>query len=116
MERSAAMSQPEMPGLLYGEAENDLRQAVRAFFAERCRPADVLARTERGEAYDFPGFMQRYGDFFPENPKTLDELLEQMARRMTALSRLLASMSPEQRAELEALARQVLEEGRLIPQ
>ncbi|HEY2488741.1 MAG TPA: acyl-CoA dehydrogenase family protein [Streptosporangiaceae bacterium] len=46
------MSQPEIPGLLYSEAENDLRQAVRAFFTERCQPADVLARTERGDAYD----------------------------------------------------------------
>ena len=54
--------------------------------------------------------MQRYGDFFPENPRSLDELLEQMARRMAALSRLLASMSPEQRAELEALAGQVLQD------
>jgi len=33
-----------------------------------------------------------------------------MARRMAALSRLLASLSAEQRAELEALARQVLED------
>jgi alkylation response protein AidB-like acyl-CoA dehydrogenase len=41
-----------MPGLLYSEAEDDLRQAVRAFFTERCQPADVLARTERGDAYD----------------------------------------------------------------
>jgi alkylation response protein AidB-like acyl-CoA dehydrogenase len=46
------MSQPEIPGLLYSEAENDLRQAVRALFTERCEPADVLARTERGDAYD----------------------------------------------------------------
>jgi alkylation response protein AidB-like acyl-CoA dehydrogenase len=46
------MSQPPMPGLLYSEAEDDLRQAVRAFFTERCQPADVLARTERGDAYD----------------------------------------------------------------
>ena len=46
------MSQPEMPGLLYSEAENDLRQTVRAFFTERLRPADVLARTESGEPYD----------------------------------------------------------------
>ncbi len=46
------MSQPETPGLLYSEAENDLRQAVRALFAERSRPADVLARTESGEPYD----------------------------------------------------------------
>jgi alkylation response protein AidB-like acyl-CoA dehydrogenase len=58
MERPAAMSQPaatpEIPGLLYGEAENDLRQAVRDFLADRCRPADVLARTESSEPYDTP--------------------------------------------------------------
>ena len=60
--------------------------------------------------YDFDGFMQRHGEFFPGNPQTLDELLEQMARRMAAMSRLLASMSPEQRAELQALAEQVLQD------
>ncbi|TMK79548.1 MAG: hypothetical protein E6G47_08175 [Actinobacteria bacterium] len=64
----------------------------------------------RGEPVDFEGFMQRHGDFFPEGPRSLDELLEQMARRMAALSRLLASMSPEDRAELEALAREVLQD------
>jgi uncharacterized protein with von Willebrand factor type A (vWA) domain len=71
---------------------------------------DMIEARERGERYDFDGFIQRYGDFFPGNPKTLDELLDQMARRMAALSRLLASLSPEQRAELEALAREVLED------
>ena len=70
----------------------------------------MIEARERGEPYDFPGFMRRYGEFFPDNPPTLEELLERMARRMAALSRLLASMSPEQRAELEALARQVLED------
>jgi uncharacterized protein with von Willebrand factor type A (vWA) domain len=72
----------------------------------------MIDARERGEhrPEDFAAFMQRYGDFFPEGPQTLDELLEQMARRMAALSRLLASMSPEQRAELEALAHQVLQD------
>jgi len=70
----------------------------------------MIEARDRGEPSDFPGFMERFGDFFPENPRTLDELLEQMARRMAALSRLLASMSPGQRAELEALARQVLDD------
>ncbi len=64
----------------------------------------------RGDAYDFDGFMQRYGDLFPDNPRSLDELLEGMARRMAALSRLMASLSDEQRAELDALARSVLED------
>jgi len=71
---------------------------------------DMIERRERGEPYDFDGFMQRYGDFFPEHPRTLDELLEQMARRMAALSRLMASLSPEQRAELQALAEQVMQD------
>src|SRR5919106_2548274 len=52
--------------------------------------------------------MSRYGDMFPENPRDLDELLEQMARRMAAMSRLLASLSPQQRAELAELADSVL--------
>jgi len=71
---------------------------------------DMIERRERGEPYDFEGFMQRHGEFFPGNPKTLDELIEQMAARMAAMSRLLASMSPEERAELQALAEQVLQD------
>jgi uncharacterized protein with von Willebrand factor type A (vWA) domain len=70
----------------------------------------MIEQRERGEPYDFEGFMQRHGDFFPGNPKTLDELLEQMAARMAAMSRLLASMSPEERAELRALSEQVLQD------
>jgi uncharacterized protein with von Willebrand factor type A (vWA) domain len=70
----------------------------------------LIEKRERGELTpaDFSSFMERYGEFFPDDPKTLDELLENMARRMAAMSSLLASMSPEQRAELHALAEQVM--------
>jgi uncharacterized protein with von Willebrand factor type A (vWA) domain len=68
----------------------------------------MIERRDRGEDDDFDGFMQRYGDMFPDNPRTPDELLENMARRMAALSRLLASLSAGQRAELQALAEQVM--------
>src|SRR5947208_15634284 len=72
----------------------------------------MIEARERGEPApgEFEGFMQRYGDMFPENPRSLDELLEQMARRMAALSRLMASLSPEQRRELQELAEQLLED------
>jgi uncharacterized protein with von Willebrand factor type A (vWA) domain len=70
----------------------------------------MIEQRERGEPYDFEGFIQRHGEFFPGNPRTLDELLEQMAARMAAMSRLLASLSPEDRAELRALAEQVLQD------
>jgi len=68
----------------------------------------MIEQRDRGQDHDFEGFMQRYGDMFPDNPKTLDELLENMGRRMAALSRLMASLSAEQRAELQALAQQVM--------
>jgi uncharacterized protein with von Willebrand factor type A (vWA) domain len=71
---------------------------------------DMIEARERGDAVDFEGFMRTYGDLFPDNPTSLEELLEGMARRMAAMSRLMASLAPEQRGELEALARSVLED------
>ena len=71
---------------------------------------DMIERRDRGEPYDFDDFMQRYGDLFPDQPRTLEELLENMARRMAAMSRLMASLTPEQRAELQALAEQVMQD------
>ena len=70
----------------------------------------MLDQRGRGEEPDFEGFMERYGDMFPENPQTLDELLESMARRMAAMQAFLNSLSPEQRAQLSALSAQLLED------
>jgi uncharacterized protein with von Willebrand factor type A (vWA) domain len=58
----------------------------------------------------FDDFMSRYGDLFPERPRTLEELLAQMARRMAAMSRLLASLSDEQRQQLQDLVDQVMQD------
>jgi alkylation response protein AidB-like acyl-CoA dehydrogenase len=41
-----------MPDLLYGEAETELRAAVRALLQDRSAWRDVLARTETPETYD----------------------------------------------------------------
>src|SRR5918993_3279594 len=70
----------------------------------------MLEQRERGEEPDFQGFMDRYGDFFPENPRDLDELLEAMAARMAAMQALMNSMTPEQRAQLQGLSEQLLED------
>ncbi len=51
----------------------------------------------------FNDFMARHGEFFPENPQTFDELLEVLARRAMAMSRYMASLTPEQRAEMQSL-------------
>ncbi len=71
---------------------------------------EMLERRERGEDPRFEEFMQEFGDFFPENPKDLDELLEQMARRMAAMQAMLNSMTPEQRAQLQQLSDQLLDD------
>jgi len=70
----------------------------------------MIEARERGQhsQEQFDEFMKRYGDFFPENPRTLDQLLEALARRMAALSRLMASLPPDRRRELEELAQQVM--------
>ena len=56
----------------------------------------LIEQRARGEDTQpgFEDFMARYGDLFPDDPQTLDELLEQMARRMAAMSRLMASLTP----------------------
>jgi uncharacterized protein with von Willebrand factor type A (vWA) domain len=55
---------------------------------------------------DFADFMAKHGDFFPENPQTLDELMDALAQRAAAAQRMLNSMSPEQRQELMELSAQ----------
>jgi len=70
----------------------------------------MLEQREQGEEPDFEGFMDRFGDFFPENPQTLDELLEVMAERMANMQAMLNSMTPEQRAQLQGLSEQLLED------
>ncbi len=71
---------------------------------------EMLEQRQGGEEPDFGGFMDRFGDFFPENPKNLDELLEVMAQRMQAMQAMLNSMTPEQRAQLQGLSDQLMED------
>ncbi|MFM7534398.1 MAG: hypothetical protein ACKO91_01190 [Acidimicrobiales bacterium] len=71
---------------------------------------EMLDKRSRGEDPGFEEFMQRFGDFFPENPQNLDELLEVMAQRMANMQRMLNSMTPEQRAQLQGLSEQLLQD------
>lgn len=70
----------------------------------------MLEQRGAGEEPDFDGFMERYGDFFPENPQTLDQLLEAMAMRMAAAQAMLNSMTPEQRRQLQELSDALMED------
>jgi uncharacterized protein with von Willebrand factor type A (vWA) domain len=72
----------------------------------------MLEAREAGQDTDrmFAEFMDRFGDMFPGNPQSLDELLEQMAQQMAAMQQLLNSMTPEQRAQLQQLSDALLED------
>jgi uncharacterized protein with von Willebrand factor type A (vWA) domain len=71
---------------------------------------DMLDADARGEhtQEQFDHFMQQYGDFFPENPQNLEELVDTLARRAAAAQRLMDSLTPDQRAELSDLMSQAL--------
>jgi len=69
---------------------------------------ELLDKHRRGEDTEqaFADFMDKHGDFFPENPRNIDELMDVLARRAAAAQRMRNSMTQEQRDELDALAAQ----------
>ncbi|MFY1586572.1 VWA domain-containing protein [Micromonospora sp. WMMD734] len=85
--------------------------AVQAQLAEMMRDLnDLLARHARAEDTTdaFAEFMRRHGEFFPEQPGSVDELVDVLARRAAAGERLMRSLSDRQREELAGLMRQSL--------
>lgn len=79
---------------------------------------DMLDRDARGEhtQADFDAFMDRHGELFPENPRNLEELVDILARRAAATQRMLASLTPRQREELNNLINQTLDQAALSEQ
>ncbi|WP_196805159.1 hypothetical protein, partial [Mycobacterium sp. UM_WGJ] len=69
---------------------------------------DLLDKHSQGKdtSADFQQFMDKHGEFFPENPRNVEELLDSLAQRAAAAQRFRNSLSAEQRAELDALAEQ----------
>ncbi len=64
----------------------------------------------------FSDFMDKHGDFFPENPQNVDELIDALAQRAAAAQRMMNSMTSEQRAELMELAQQAFGSPELTQQ
>ena len=73
---------------------------------------ELLEADARGEdtTQQFADFMARHGQHFPENPQSLEELTDALARRAAAAERLLQSLSPEQRQELADLMAAAMED------
>ena len=76
---------------------------------------DMIEADARGDhtQQDFDSFMQQYGEFFPDSPQNLEQLVDDLVRRMAAAQRLLNSLTDEQRDELAGLIAQAMEDAGL---
>ncbi|HEY5784801.1 MAG TPA: hypothetical protein VIT65_08485 [Microlunatus sp.] len=75
----------------------------------------LLAKHARNEDTTdaFAEFMDKHGEFFPEQPETVEELIDALARRQAAAQRMMNSLSPEQREQLAQLMQQALSDADL---
>ncbi len=94
-------------------ASDDDRAAVNEMLEDL---NSLLEAHHRGDdtQEQFEQFMDKHGDFFPDHPQTVDELLDSLAQRAAAAQRMRNSMTQEQRDELDALASQAFGSPRLM--
>ena len=96
-----------------GEAGSaEAMQAVRDMIADLNR---LLAAHSRGEdtTEQFHEFMDKHGEFFPEDPQDTDDLIDLLARRQDAAERMMRSLSSEQRDELARLMAEAMDDADL---
>ncbi|WNB87114.1 VWA domain-containing protein [Cellulomonas sp. ATA003] len=84
-------------------ASDDDRAALAEMLADLNDLLEAHARAQ-DTPEDFAEFMAKHGAFFPERPGSVEELVDTLAQRAAAAQRLRNSLTPEQRAELDALA------------
>ncbi|PYM80185.1 MAG: VWA domain-containing protein, partial [Candidatus Rokuibacteriota bacterium] len=92
-----------------------MRQALEGMTpADRQRMREMLQELNRmlreraaGEEPDFEAFRARWGEQFP-GVESLDQLIAHLARQAAQVESLLASMSPAQRGQLEAMLQSLL--------
>jgi uncharacterized protein with von Willebrand factor type A (vWA) domain len=94
------------------ESDTDGMQRVKEMMAALADMIEADARGEHTEA-DFDSFMEQYGEFFPDSPQNLEQLVDNLVRRMAAAQRLLNSLTDEQRDELAGLMAQAMEDAGL---
>ena len=96
-------------------ATDEDREAVQQMLGDL---NDLLEKHRRGEdtSADFDEFMAAHGQFFPENPQSVEELLDALAARSAAAQRMLNSMSAEQREQLMQLSQQAFGSPALMEQ
>ncbi|HEX8487744.1 MAG TPA: hypothetical protein VF642_04290 [Propionibacteriaceae bacterium] len=83
----------------------DMLADLNSLLAAHARQEDTTA--------PFADFMDKHGEFFPEEPETVEELIDALARRQAAAQRMMQSLSPEQREQMAQLMSQALADADL---
>src|SRR5215213_5332498 len=83
----------------------DMLSDLNALLAAHARQEDTTDQ--------FADFMAKHGEFFPEQPENVDELIDALARRQAAAQRMLSSLTPEQRQQLGQLMSQAMADADL---
>ena len=92
--------------------DGETMQRVKDMLADLNALLSAHARQE-DTTDQFAEFMAKHGEFFPEQPENIEELIDALARRQAAAQRMLASLSPEQRQQLGQLISQALSDADL---
>ncbi|EEN83926.1 hypothetical protein RHOER0001_3491 [Rhodococcus erythropolis SK121] len=101
-----------MKQALEGATDED-REQIRQMLADLNQLLDAHSLGV-DTAEQFAEFMDKHGQYFPDNPRNVDELLDSLAQRAAAAQRLRNSLSQEQRDELDALAQQAFGDPSLM--
>lgn len=86
-------------------AVKDMLADLNALLAKHARNEDTTDA--------FADFMDKHGEFFPEQPEDVEALIDALARRQAAAQRMMSSLSPEQREQLAQLMQQALADADL---
>jgi uncharacterized protein with von Willebrand factor type A (vWA) domain len=93
-------------------SDSEGMQRVKEMMAALTGMIEADARGEHTQQ-DFDSFMEQYGELFPDSPENLEQLVDNLVRRMAAAQRLLNSLTDEQRDELSGLMAQAMEDAGL---
>lgn len=85
------------------EAVGEMRQMMQEL-------NEMLEARGRGEDPGFQEFMHRWGHFFGPDVDNLDDLIERMQQQMGNARRLMQSLSPDQRGQLESMMQAAMQD------
>lgn len=93
-----------------GEISPDQMDAIRQMVRDM---NEMLEAAQAGDREAFDRFMEQWGQNFPDDIKSIEDLMKHLQRQASAMQALLDSMDEQQRAELEAMMNELLRDDRL---